>query len=87
MTELRHENPPHWGPDPGAVRSVPDTTRPYNHVTDGDKARRRKELGEEKRKKGEAIRKAEFDASVADHNKRYPHNRIEVSLALWRSRD
>lgn len=34
MTKLRHGNPPHWGPDPGAVRSVPDTTRPCSPLED-----------------------------------------------------
>ena len=69
MTKLRHENPPHWGPDAGAVRSVPDHTRPYKHVTEAEKARRRKERAEELRARGEAIRRAELEAFLKRHNR------------------
>ena len=54
MTKLRHENPPHWGPDPGAVRSVPDTTRPYKPPK--SYAERKREKQEEEARRAEALR-------------------------------
>jgi len=61
MTKLRHEDPPR------AKRTTREPTRPYKHVTDDDRARRRKEMAEAARERGDAILKAERDGWFAGH--------------------
>jgi hypothetical protein len=58
MTKLRHDDPPR----DMTAKSASRATKPYKHVTDAEKAQRRKELENEAKAKGEAIRKAEWDA-------------------------
>jgi hypothetical protein len=59
MTKLRHENPPR------AKRTTREPTQPYKHVTDEDRARRRKEVAKAARERGDAILQAERDARFA----------------------
>jgi hypothetical protein len=67
VTKLRWNKADEYVPDPGAAVSVPDMTRPYTQFTAADKARRRKELTEERQNSGEAIRRAEHEALCARH--------------------
>lgn len=63
MTKLRHENPPHWGPDPGAVRSVPDTAKPWTPP-----AERQKRAAEREARRRELVQRSkerDFELLVA----------------------
>lgn len=67
MTKLNWDKADEHVPDPGAIVEVPDTTRPYKHVTAEQKARRRAELRKEAEERGAAIRKAELEAFFVRH--------------------
>ena len=57
MTRLRHENPPHREPDPGAVITVPDSPRPFKPTREMQRNAEQIYRERENRKRREAERK------------------------------
>jgi hypothetical protein len=67
MTKLNWDKADEYVPDPGAIIEVPDVTRPYKHISNEERARRRAQDRREAQERGRAIREAERKAMLAEH--------------------